>query len=190
MKKLVVLACLLLAACAPSASQVAAPMPTVAPSPPLVPTSTPAPAPGVAFGTRENPVPRGQSCLAPGGWQITVLDFNPDAWPAIQAASSSNQPPAPGKRMVIIRLGTTNVSAPGVALLGAISFYLTGSSNRVYDTYNAKSDCGTIPDKLAEEYFQGSSGEGNVCSVIPNDDSDLLLLYEYAKDKYIFFALE
>ena len=94
MKKLAILACLLLlVACVPSRSQVATPTPTVVPSPTLVPTNTPGPMPGVAFGTRENPVLRGQSCLAPSGWQIVVLDFNPDAWPVVQAASTSNQPP-------------------------------------------------------------------------------------------------
>lgn len=92
--------------------------------------------------------------------------------------------------MVMIRLGTTNVSAKGLALLGAINFYLTGSSNLLYDTYSDESDCGMIPDKLAEEYFQGSSGEGNVCFEIPLDETDLLLLYQYAKDEYIFFAVE
>lgn len=206
MKKLTILVSLLLVACVPSGGQATTqvvervtatptapapiPMPTVIPSPTLVPTNTPGPMPGVAFGTRENPVPRGQSCLAPSGWQIVVLDFNSDAWPVVQAASPSNQPPAPGNRMVMIRLGTTNVSAAGLHVLGAISFYLTGSSNVLYNTYDADSDCGIVPDKLNEEYFQGSSGEGNVCFEIPLAETDLLLLYEYAKDEYIYFALE
>lgn len=215
MKKPAILVCLLLAACVPSGSPVeplvaegitAAPMsqaltatptaqaptstPTVTPFVTLVPTNTLAPTPGVDFGTREYPIPRGQSCLVPGGWQITILEVNPDAWPVVQAASSSNLPPEPGNGMVMIRLGTTNVSASGLGLLNAISFYLSGSSNQLYDTYSDVSDCGMIPDKLAEEYFQGSSGEGNVCFEIPLDETELLLLYQHAEDGYIFFAVE
>lgn len=200
------LLCLFLVACAPSGGRVPAPpsemtaatatVPpaTVAqsttPSPTIVPTNQRTHTPEVAFGTREHPVPRGQSLLTPTGWEITVIDFIPDAWAIVQPASPSNEPPAAGNRMVMIRLRTTNVRAMGLHVLGAISFYLATSDNGWYSTYGAQSDCGIVPDKLAEEYFQGSSGEGNVCFEIPSNQSDFLLAYQYAKDQFVFFSVE
>lgn len=160
--------------------------PTATTSP--VPTSLPTEPP---VGTRANPVPRGQSRQAPDGWQITVLDFNPHAWPVVLAENQFNDPPAPGNRMVIVRVAVTNAAAQDEpAWISEAGFYLVGSHNVSYSTFGGQSSCGVIPDDLAEELFRGGTAEGNVCFQIPDDEIDLRLLYEYAWDEFLFFAVE
>ena len=176
-----------------AAVSVETPTPTPIPSSPTPtsppqPTSTPTPLP---VGTRGNPVPRGQSYLTPDGWQVIVLDFNPDAWPIVYAENQFNDPPGPGNRMVMIRVGATNVSAEDEpAWISDAFFYFVGSHNVLYSTFGEESRCGVIPDDLAEELFRGGYGEGNVCFEIPIDETDLRLLYQYGFDDYVFFAVQ
>ena len=51
----------------------------------------------------------GQTAMVPPGWEITVVDVNGDAWPAIQAENEYNDPPEQGYRMVLISVRVTNV---------------------------------------------------------------------------------
>ena len=157
---------------------------TTAPVATAIPTEPP-------LGTRVNPVPRGQSRQAPDGWQITVLDFSPHAWPLVQAENMYNDPPAPGNRMVIVRVAVTNAAAPDEpAWISDAEFYLVGSQNVRYSTFGEDSSCGVVPDDLAEKLFRGGTAEGNVCFQIADAEVDLRLLYEYAWDEYLFFAVE
>jgi hypothetical protein len=160
------------------------PTPTSPPTPTRTPTQPP-------VGTRGNPVPRGQGGLTPHGWQVIVLDLNPDAWPVVLAENQFNDPPAPGNRMVIIRVGVTNVSVedePG-AIFSSL-FYFTGSRNIVYSTFGELSRCGLIPDELYGKLYRGSYVEGNICFQIPVDETDLRLLYEYFWDEYVYFKVQ
>jgi hypothetical protein len=136
-------------------------------------------------------VARGQSRQASDGWQITVVDFNPHAWPVVQAENQFNDPPAPGSRMVMVRVAVTDaVAEDEPAWISDAEFYLVGSKNVLYSTFGEKSRCGVIPDSLAAELFRGGTAQGNVCFEIPSDEVDLRLLYEYAWDEYLFFAVE
>ncbi len=161
------------------------PSSTATPRPPT-PTATQRP-----LGTASNPVPRGQTWLAPDGWQIVVLDFDPDAWPVVQAENTFNGPPAPGNRMVMARVGVTNVSVerePGV--IGWRWFFLVGSHHVLYTTFGEDSRCGVIPDLLDLQLSQGGYAEGNVCFEIPIDETNLRLLYEIGQPDYVYFTLE
>jgi hypothetical protein len=120
-----------------------------------------------------------------------VLDFNPDAWPVVLAENQFNDPPAPGNRMVMVRVGVTNVQADDEpAWISSSEFYFVGSYNVLRSTYGQESRCGVIPDELGEELFRGGYADGNVCFEIPVDETALRLLYEYAWDDYIFFAVQ
>lgn len=185
----------------PSDTQTPVPTPTDTPVPidtptpePPTPTSPPPPTPTPTqppVGTRANPVPRGQSRLAPDGWEVVVLDFNADAWPVVLAENQFNDPPAPGNRMVMVRVGVTNVDDEDEpAWVSEADFYFVGSYNVLYSTFGEESRCGLIPDELAEELFRGGYAEGNACFEIPVDEVNLRLLYEYAWDDHIFFAVQ
>jgi hypothetical protein len=120
-----------------------------------------------------------------------VVDFNPDAWPVVLAENQFNDPPAPGKRMVMVRVGVTNVGAEDEpAWISEAEFYSVGSYNVLHSTFGEESRCGVIPDGLADELFRGGHAEGNVCFQIPIDEASLRLLYEHAWNEYIFFSVE
>jgi hypothetical protein len=180
---------------APMATPTDTPVPidTATPEPPT-PTAPPPPTPTPTqppVGTRANPVSRGQNGLASDGWQIAVLDFNPDAWPVVLAENQFNDPPAPGNRMVIVRIAVSNVGADKEpAWISSADFYFVGSHNVLYSTFGEESRCGVIPDELGEELFRGGYAEGNVCFQIPVDETNLRLLYEYAWDDYVFYAVQ
>jgi hypothetical protein len=185
----------------PADTQVSAPTPTESPAPidtptPEAPTATSPPAPTPTptqppLGTRANPVPRGQSRLAPDGWEVTVLDFNADAWPVVLAENQFNDPPVAGNRMIMVRVAVTNAAAEDEpAWISSADFYFVGSFNVLYSTFGEESWCGVIPDELAEELFRGGYAEGNVCFEIPIEETNLRLLYEYAWDDYTFFAVQ
>lgn len=85
------------------------PKPTAAtPAPTATATPEATPTPVVSLG-RSNPIPLGQTAMVPPGWEITVVDVNGDAWPAIQAENEYNDPPEQGYRMVLITVRVTNV---------------------------------------------------------------------------------
>jgi hypothetical protein len=120
-----------------------------------------------------------------------VIDFNPHAWPVVQAENMFNDPPAPGNRMVIVRVSVTNAAAPDEpAWISDADFYLVGSNNVLYETFGEDSRCGVIPDNLADELFRGGTAQGNVCFQIPDAEIDLRLIYEYAWGENLFFAVE
>ena len=160
----------------------------VPPRPTPEPTSTATQPP---LGTRANPIPRGQKWLASTGWEIVVLDFNPDAWPVVQAENRYNDPPRTGNRMVMARVGVTNVSVerqPGI--ISKSWFALQGSRNLVYRPFDSPYRCGVIPDELLDEVFIGEYVEGNVCFQIPLDETGLRLIYDPIVDDYTYFAVQ
>jgi hypothetical protein len=159
--------------------------PTATSPPPPTPTPTLPP-----LGTRANPVPREQTHLAPNGWEIVVLDFNPDAWPLVQAENQFNDPPRPGNRMVIVRLGMGNVSVDPQFYMAADTYFsLVGSRNVEYTTFGAASRCGVIPDQLLDKVFTGEYAEGNACFQIPTDETGLVLIYDPIMYPVVYFAV-
>jgi len=64
-------------------------------------------------------------------------------------------------------------------------FTLTGSSGIVFTTYDRLSRCGVIPDPLEYlEGYRGSTGEGNICFQIPNEESGLKLVCDVVSAQY------
>lgn len=154
-----------------------------APSPTAVPTPTYTP---IATGSSDSPVPAGQSFTMANGWRVTVLSFDSDAWPEVQAENRYNDPSLPGQHMVMIRLRVEYVreeyepSAMHEAL-----FTLTGSSGIVFTTYGRLSSCGVIPEPLIYvEGYLGSTDEGNICLQIPDEESNLKLICDVISSGY------
>lgn len=178
------------------------PLPTATDTPTSFPTNTPAPIGSptpLPYGSRTNPVPFGSAYVA-GGWEITVVAFDDDAWPEIFNENPFGAPPAEGKRMVMVRVRVTNVMAER-AWTATEDFCLSGSSGAVYNTflgdYYGYSGARSTPDELGEQLLPGESTEGNVSFEIPIAETGLRLLYRRgisvstwcALDASTFFAV-
>lgn len=171
------------------------PTPTKTPPPPRTPTPTWTPRPTPTFtpiplGSRGKPVSAGQPFTMPNDWRVTVLSFDPDAWPEVQAENQYNDPPLPGQHMVMIRLRVEYVGEEyEPSAMHEALFTLTGSSGIVFTTFGRLSSCGVIPDPLIYvEGYRGSTDEGNICFQIPNEESDLKLVCDVVSAQYHFMG--
>lgn len=166
--------------------------PTVSGAPTPEPAGTPMTTPTPAVGhSRSNPIPMGETAVAPPGWEITVLDVNGDAWLEVQAENTFNDPPEEGYRMVMVTVRVTNVqSGDETDIISSYDFDMVGSHNEVYG--GMEHYCGVMPNELEAELFPGGTTEGNVCTQIPSDETDLLLIASISWDKEDrrYFALE
>ena len=149
----------------------------------IIVTPTPEPRPTLApIGmSKDNPAPYGEPVLMADGLEIHIVSLDSDAWPEIQAENSYNDPPAEGNRMVMARIHVSNVSAGADAKsVSDFGFRLVGSSNKVFKPF--EESCGVIPDELSGEIFEGGELEGNVCWQIPEDETNLVVIYEGSWD--------
>ncbi|MBC7224621.1 MAG: hypothetical protein H5T59_10190 [Anaerolineae bacterium] len=123
--------------------------------------------------------------------ELTVLGFDDDAWPEVRAANPFNEPPAEGKRMVMVRLRIRNVDSPQEPATW-LNMYaaLLGSYQRPWTPFGEASWCGVVPESLdVVELYHGGEAEGNLCFQIPADEIDLLLRYEYTWGKYVYLSV-
>ena len=138
--------------------------------------ATPVTGPG---SRRAEAVALGGAILTPSGREVRVLDVDNDAWPAVEAENSFNDPPKAGKRMVLIAVEVTNRSTQDETISASVGdFSLTGSNNAVYDPYDEDSTCGIIPDELRGELFPDGAASGNVCFQVPEDETGLILIVD------------
>ena len=144
--------------------------------PPDEDDATPATGPGTS---RAEALPLGDSILTPSGLEVRVLAVDKDAWPVVEAENSFNDPPKPGKRMVLITVEVANRSTQDETISVSVGgFSLTGSNNAVYDPYDEDSACGIIPDELRGELFPDGAASGNVCFQVPEDETGLILIVD------------
>ncbi|MCH8065670.1 MAG: DUF4352 domain-containing protein [Chloroflexi bacterium] len=138
--------------------------------------ATPVTGPGTS---RAEALPLGDSILTPSGLEVRVLAVDKDAWPVVEAENSFNDPPKPGKRMVLITVEVANRSTQDETVSVSVAeFSLTGSNNTVYDPYDEDSACGIIPDELRGELFPDGAASGNVCFQVPEDETGLILIVD------------
>lgn len=170
--------------------------PTVLPTAPSAGTpratatseATPTPAVGRS---RSNPIPLGETAVVPPGWEVTVLNVDPDAWPEIQAESMFNDPPEEGYRMFMVTVRVTNVQGGDETdIISSYDFDMVGSRNEVYG--GMEHYCGVMPNELGAELFPEGTTEGNVCTQNPTDETGLLLIASISWDKEDrrYFALQ
>jgi len=166
--------------------------PTPSRSPALTVTPTPqATAAGPTGQSRGDPIPLGQTLTVSPGWDVTVINVNPDAWSVVQAANTFNEPPEEGYRMVLATLRVVNVQAADKAdTITESDFELVGSRNQVYKTFDRS--CGVTPNDLSAELFPQGMAEGTVCFQVGIDETGLLLIASLTwddKDRR-YFALD
>ncbi len=142
------------------------PLPTATPSPTVTPSPTPPPAGSL-------------STTTPDGLKIAITNVIPDAWPLVQAQNSYNDPPAKGRRMIIVTLRITAPDLPpGKFLqLDSFDFKLSDGNQAVYTTYGDPSSCGVVPSELDGVVSSDIPLQGNVCWQVPKSATDLALLY-------------
>ena len=146
--------------------------------------------------TRDDPLPFGQTKIVPKGWEIIVVDFNPDATQLVLAENPFNDPPAAGFKYVMVRVRGTNISAGEPAdFVATLPFRLVGSRSVLYDPFSPS--CGVYPENLLidvpTEVFSGASVEGNVCFQVGADETGLVMSVSFSFDleeDRTFFALE
>jgi hypothetical protein len=126
-------------------------------------------------------VPLGQT-FGDSSWTLRVNSVNRDAWPAVQAADPSNDPPPAGYRDVMASLTLTyNGSDAGdpIEFLNDISVVGPVTNQRV-DSFS--SNCGTLPgvnDGDLTELAPGESATFNECwQIAAGDVTGLVLRYD------------
>jgi hypothetical protein len=115
------------------------------------------------------------------GLKLRVVAVNPDAWTLIQAQNQNNEPPLPGRTMLMITVEVTNIIGSEEAPVGInpSDFQLIGDQRHPYTTYNEETNCGVIPDELDGVVARQSYPmTGNVCFQVPHDEGDFQLIYE------------
>lgn len=127
------------------------------------------------------------------GLQIEVLQVNRAGWPLLQAFNQFNDPPLPGRQMMLIYLKLTNVAGPPgeYVPVTATDFQVIGSLNIPYSTYAEESHCGVVPDDLEGVLPRQGWMSGNICVQVPQDERKFKLIYEPSGGDYpaLYFEL-
>ncbi len=129
-----------------------------------------------SIGTRENPIPYGQTAQITAEWEMTVIAVTPDATDLILAENSYNEAPAAGQQFFMATVRLTSIGQTSdefyTSDLNAVGQLAVG-----YNQYD--DDCGSIPNELpSREVFTGGTIEGNVCWSIATEDADSRILYD------------
>lgn len=127
------------------------------------------------------------------GLQIEVLQVNRAGWPLLQAFNQFNDPPLPGRQMMLIYLKLTNVAGPPgeYVPVTATDFQVIGSLNIPYSTYAEEAHCGVVPDDLEGVLPRQGWMSGNICVQVPQDERKFKLIYEPSGGEYpaLYFEL-
>ncbi len=135
-------------------------------------------------------IPAGQALLGSDGSRVLVTGFSNDAWPEIIAADRYPSRPTSGNRFV---LASVLVGYPsnlqGSIVINTSDFELVGSDQVIYGP-----GCGSnsYSSRISAELFPGGSAEGNICFEVPEEESDLLLIYKpsYSAESRRFMQTE
>ncbi|MBK5221568.1 MAG: hypothetical protein JJE52_01560 [Acidimicrobiia bacterium] len=129
-------------------------------------TTTSAPEPTPASGTREAPLPMAEVAAVGEDYEATVVSFTPDATAEVVGANMFNDPPPEGEVYSLVRVRATytgdNEGTPGTDL----SVGYIGADGRVYVDH----DCGAVePSSMSDEprVVAGGMVEGNFCLRLP-----------------------
>lgn len=140
-------------------------------------------------GTRENPIPLGDTARIHPDWELTVVSVTPDATALILSENSFNEPPADGQQFFMATVRLTYIGETSdqfyVSDLNAVGQLAVGYNQ--FDDY-----CGSIPDELpSRELFTGGTIEGNVCWAIDREDADSLVLYDNygSRDERVYLSM-
>ncbi|MBV9578946.1 MAG: hypothetical protein JO057_10175 [Chloroflexi bacterium] len=152
---------------------------------------TPAPATNLA-GSRENPVPLNASATLSDGWQLKVLNTEPDATRDLLTQNPGRPAPPPDSQFFVARVQLTNTSADARAFDASTRMRAVGASSTPY--LSVSSACGNLSNGLpAAVVGNGATVAGDVCWAIQSRDAASLVLYDAppaaANAVRIYFAL-
>jgi hypothetical protein len=82
-------------------------------------TATPGGAAGGSEGTLANPIPVGQSAETGAGWRVTVVDVVPNATDQVRTENRFNEPPAEGRRSLLVTVSVTYQSEGSTGTMGS-----------------------------------------------------------------------
>lgn len=128
------------------------------------------------------------------GLKIAVVAVNRDAWLLVLAQNENNEPPLPGRTMLMITVQVTNVAGDQEApvAISSSDFNLIGDRRTRYTPYGEETACGVIPDELDGVVARDSYPmTGNVCFQVPLEEGKFQLIYEQYVGDYpaVYFAL-
>jgi hypothetical protein len=111
---------------------------------------------------------------------IEIVAVNKDAWLLVQANNQFNDPPAAGKRMLLITVKITSVGDPEAEpiRIAQSNFKVVGDRHVVYNTYGEETSCGVVPDALNGVVAHDHSMTGTVCVQVPEDEGNFILVYD------------
>lgn len=168
------------------------PDPTATPEPEADPTATPEPDIDPEVGTRENPIPLGESAQI-GDWELRVIEAIPDATDLVMEENQFNDPPEDGHQFFITRIEATYVGDESSQFWLDINLNMVDDGGVVYEGMD--SSCGVIPDDIQNqgEAFTDATIEGNTCRSVQSEqvESALLIaepLFSFDRER-IFYAL-
>jgi len=143
-----------------------------------------APPPPTAAPSAIDPILSGEKTW--NGLRIQVTDAQTDAWYLLQAYNQFNDPPLPGKRMLLITLKITAPDNKENALITVqeSDFKVVGDKKEIYTTYDEETRCGVVPGQLGGVVSPNFSLTGSICVQVPEDEAGFSLIYErYAGDQ-------
>ncbi len=114
------------------------------------------------------------------GLRIKVVEVQADGWSLVAAHNQYNEPPLPGKRMLLITVQVRTVSetAEQPLSINESDFKVVGERGVVYNTYSEETRCGVVPDKLDGVVTSDHSISGAICVQVPEDESGFVLIYD------------
>jgi hypothetical protein len=147
------------------------------------------------LGTRNNPVPFGKPFLTKQGLEITATDIHNggSAWSIIQEANMFNDEPDPDMKYVIVTFKVRNVSSPKeYVYVSDADFDLVGSSNLLFHTFDKSAvleDEGPL-SAFRETLYHGGSHTASTHFYVPQNETDMLLIWDPFLSDKIYFALK
>lgn len=139
---------------------------------------------GTAEGTRDNPVPFGES-VSSEEWTIKV-DEPHEATDEVLAENELNDEPEDGMEFWILPVEATYTGDDkGHAWLD-LTFKFVSDEGQSYNTYEP--GCGPIPDDLddVDEIYEGATAKGNVCVQTPEGAEGTWTVETFLGDSVFF----
>ena len=114
------------------------------------------------------------------GVQIEVVSAEEDGWSLVQAYNQFNEPPLPGKRMLLVTVRVSKVEDAGKepVTVDEADFKVVGERGVVYTTYGDETRYSVVPDALGGMVTPEYSLSGAICVQAPKDEKGFVLIYE------------
>lgn len=128
--------------------------------------------------SRAYPVPMGVSIVADNDVEVTVLEFERDAWATIYEANMFNPEPHEGMEYVIVTVKVRSMVDPTkTVLVSGFHFRVVGERAAIYERLSV-----VLDKELDVELFGGGTVEGQIPFQVVQGEKDLVLIYDSGWD--------